>query len=262
MGGAALFALSMGMGVPLLIIGTSFGKYLPTAGVWMNTINAVFGVMLLGVAIWMLERVIPAWATMLLAAMLLISVGIFLGAFDSMTEQPKQWKKLTKGFGYAAVVYGTLLIIGIATGQGTLIRPLHGLALTSHTSQSTGASAEHVAFKKVKGIQELDAALASAKTAGKPVILDFYADWCVSCKEMEAFTFTDPVVAAKMNEAILLQTDVTDNDKIDKEMLRKFNLFGPPAIIFYTPDGDELTNARVVGYMNADKFGNHLDIVL
>ena len=260
LGGAALFALSMGMGTPLLIIGTSFGKYLPTAGGWMNTINAVFGVMLLGVAIWMLERVIPAWATMLLAAMLLISVGMYLGAFDSMSEQPKQWRKLTKGFGYAAVVYGTLLIIGIATGQGTLMRPLHGLALAS---QSTGVSpVEHVAFTRVKGVNELDTALASAKSAGKPVILDFYADWCVSCKEMEAFTFTDPVVAAKMNEAVLLQTDVTDNDKIDKELLRKFSLYGPPAIIFYTPEGDELSNARVVGYMNADKFGNHLDQVL
>ncbi len=259
LGGAALFALSMGMGVPLLIIGTSFGKYLPTAGAWMNTINAVFGVMLLAVAIWMLERVIPAWSTMLLAAMLLISVGVFLGAFDSGTAQPNQWRKLSRGFGYAAIVYGTLLIIGISTGQGTLMRPLQGLALSS---QTTGAPAQHVVFTRIKGVKELDNALASAKAAGKPVILDFYADWCISCKEMEAFTFTDPKVAAKMNEAILLQTDVTANDSIDKELLRKFNLYGPPAIIFYTTSGDELTNARVVGYMNADKFGNHLDIVL
>jgi len=259
LGGAALFALSMGMGVPLLIIGTSFGKYLPAVGPWMNTINAVFGVMLLAVAIWMLERVIPAWGTMILAAMLLISVGFFMGAFDTVTTQYNHWRKLSRGFGYAAIVYGTLLIIGLATGQGSLLRPLQGLALSN---QSAGAPTEHVAFSRIKGVDELNTALASAKSAGKPVILDFYADWCISCKEMEAFTFTDPAVAAKMNQAVLLQTDVTANDIKDKELLRKFSLYGPPAIIFYTPEGDEIDNARVVGYMNADKFGNHLDIVL
>lgn len=260
LGGAALFALSMGMGVPLLIIGTSFGKYLPTVGPWMNIINAVFGVMLLAVAIWMLERIIPSWATMILAALLLISVGFFMGAFDSATAQKNNWLKLSRGFGYAAIVYGTLLIIGLSTGQGTLLRPLQGLALSGNAEGSGGTT--HVAFSRIKGVDELNTALASARTAGKPVILDFYADWCISCKEMEAFTFTDPEVAAKMNEAILLQTDVTDNDSKDKELLRKFSLYGPPAIIFYTPDGEELTNARVVGYMNASKFGNHLDIVL
>jgi thiol:disulfide interchange protein DsbD len=259
LGGAALFALSMGMGVPLLIIGTSFGKYLPTVGPWMNVINAVFGVMLLAVAIWMLERIIPSWATMTLAALLLISVGFFMGAFDSTVSQNNNWLKLSRGFGYAAIVYGTLLIIGLSTGQGTLLRPLQGLALSNHTE---GGNTAHVAFSRIKGIDELNTALASARAASKPVILDFYADWCVSCKEMEAFTFTDPKVAARMNQAILLQTDVTDNDNKDKELLRKFSLYGPPAIIFYTPDGEELTNARVVGYMNAEKFGNHLDIVL
>lgn len=257
LGGAALFALSMGMGVPLLIIGTSFGKYLPTAGSWMNTINAVFGVMLLAVAIWLLERVIPSWSTMLLSALLLISVGFFLGAFDSNSQQNTA-RKLFRGFGYAAIVYGTLLIIGIATGQGTLIRPLQGLALSG---QSSSSATEHVAFTRIKGLDQLDSALASAQVAGKPVILDFYADWCISCKEMEAFTFTNPNVAAKMNQAILLQTDVTANDAKDKALLRRFNLYGPPAIIFYNSDGDEQSNARVVGYMNAEKFGNHLDIV-
>lgn len=258
LGGIALFALSMGMGVPLLIIGTSFGKYLPTVGPWMNTINAIFGVMLLAVAIWLLERIIPSWATMILAALLLISVGFYMGAFDALSAQKGNWHKLSRGFGYAAIVYGTLLIIGVSTGQGSLIRPLQGLALSGGTANTT----THVAFSRVKGVDELNLALASAKSEGKPVILDFYADWCVSCKEMEAFTFTDPAVAEKMNQAVLLQTDVTDNDSKDKELLRKFNLYGPPAIIFYTPEGEELSNARVVGYMNADKFGNHLDIVL
>ena len=130
------------------------------------------------------------------------------------------------------------------------------------SNQSAGAPTEHVAFSRIKGVDELNTALAAARSEGKPVILDFYADWCISCKEMEAFTFTDPAVAAKMNQAVLLQTDVTANDIKDKELLRKFSLYGPPAIIFYTPEGDEVDNARVVGYMNADKFGNHLDIVL
>ena len=140
--------------------------------------------------------------------------------------------------------------------------------LSSHRVNFSGTRwailCAHEFFYCVKPILARHSLVAAAqlKSAGKPVILDFYADWCVSCKEMEAFTFTDPVVAAKMNEAVLLQTDVTDNDKIDKELLRKFSLYGPPAIIFYTPEGDELSNARVVGYMNADKFGNHLDQVL
>ena len=261
LGGAALFALSMGMGIPLLIIGTSFGKYLPTAGPWMDKIKAVFGVMLLGVAIWMLDRVIPGWATMGLFAMLLIIVGMFMGAFDNLPTDAAGWRRISKGVGYVSLVYGTLLIIGVATGNGTLFKPLNGLSGTGQPDAESSSSS-HVEFQQVKGIENLEVALASAQAQNKPVILDFYADWCVSCKEMEAFTFTDPEVAKRMQKAILLQADVTPNDEQDKALLRKFGIFGPPAIMFYNPNGDEVSNARVVGFMPAKKFSDHLDLVL
>ncbi len=260
LGGAALFALSMGMGLPLLIIGTSFGKYLPTAGPWMDKIKAVFGVMLLGLAIWMLDRVVPGWVTMALASLLLIVVGMFLGVFEGKTDHG--WQRLGKGIGYASLVYGTLLMIGVTTGSGTLFRPLQGLANAGGEASASSSTTEHVAFSQVKGIQELEAALTLAKAQNKPVILDFYADWCVSCKEMEAFTFTDTQVAERMNKAVLLQADVTANDKEDKALLRRYGIFGPPAIIFYNTEGAEIDGARVVGYMPADKFSYHLDRVL
>ncbi|OED40986.1 hypothetical protein AB833_10870 [Chromatiales bacterium (ex Bugula neritina AB1)] len=259
LGGAALFALSMGMGVPLLIIGTSFGKYLPTAGAWMNVTKAIFGVMLLGVAIWMLDRVLPAWAIMILYALLLIVVGMFMGAFETFQENVAGWRRVSKGFGYVAVVYGTLLIIGVATGKGSLLRPLDGLSTANSASQT---SAEHVVFTPVKGIDAFEAALADAQSQNKPVILDFYADWCISCKEMEAFTFTDPKVARLMNKAVLLQADVTKNDEDDKAMLKKFGMFGPPAIIFYDRQGQERDGSRVVGFVPADRFSKHLEQVL
>lgn len=258
LGGAALFALSMGMGVPLLIIGTSFGKYLPTAGPWMDVIKAVFGVMLLGVAIWMLDRVIPAWATMMLSALLLIVVGMFMGAFDNTPADARGWKRVAKGFGYAAIVYGTLLIIGIATGNGSLMKPLNGLSIAGQSADSS----DHVVFTPIKGLSNLEAALASAKSQNKPVILDFYADWCVSCKEMEAFTFTDPQVAKLMNQAVLLQADVTANDDADKALLKKYGIYGPPAIMIYNTNGVEQRNARVVGFVPAEKFARHLDLFL
>ncbi len=260
LGGAALFALSMGMGVPLLIIGTTFGKYLPKVGAWMDVTKAIFGFMLLGVAIWMLDRVIPGWATMLLFALLLITAGMYMGALDGTPVDARGWTRAVKGFGFASLVYGTLLMIGVATGNGTLFQPLRGL--TPGTSGATVASSEHVAFRQVKGIPELDMALASARAENRPVILDFYADWCVSCKEMEAFTFTDEKVASRMNQAVLLQADVTVNDDADKALLKKYGIFGPPAIIFYDRSGAEQSGARVVGFMAAEKFANHLDAVL
>ncbi|MEM7256886.1 MAG: protein-disulfide reductase DsbD, partial [Pseudomonadota bacterium] len=259
LGGAALLALSMGMGLPVLIIGTSFGKYLPTAGPWMDNIKAAFGFMLLGVAIWMLDRVIPSWATMLLAAMLLIMIGMFLGVFDGKAGSGLQ--KIGKGLGYASVVYGTLLLIGVGTGTGSLIRPLQGLAASGGAAGGI-ASVEHVTFNRIKGVPELEAALNTARSQNKPVILDFYADWCVSCKEMEAFTFTNQQVAAQMSKAVLLQADVTANDKADKELLRHYGIFGPPAIIFYNNEGAEVEGSRVVGFMSADKFLTHLSLVL
>ncbi len=260
LGGAALFALSMGMGLPLLIIGTTFGKYMPKAGGWMDVTKSIFGVMLLGLAIYMLDRVIPGWATMLLSALLLITVAMFMGAFDSLPTEAPGWRRVSKGFGFAALVYGTLLMIGVATGTGTLLKPMQGLSLAGH--QGGDAVEAHPTFETVKTIEDLNARLADARASNTPVMFDFYADWCISCKEMEAFTFTDPVVAAKMNKTLLLQADVTANDDADKALLKEFGIFGPPAIIFYDSEGAEIKSSRVVGFMPADKFSAVLDRVV
>lgn len=186
---------------------------------------------------------------------------MFMGAFDNLPTDAAGWRRISKGVGYVSLVYGTLLIIGVATGNGTLFKPLNGLSGTGQ-SDAESSSSTHVEFQQVKGIENLEVALASAQAQNKPVILDFYADWCVSCKEMEAFTFTDPEVSKRMKKAILLQADVTPNDEQDKALLRKFGIFGPPAIMFYNPNGVEVSNARVVGFMPAKKFSDHLDLVL
>ena len=255
LGGAALFALSMGMGLPLLIIGTTFGKFLPRAGAWMDTTKAVFGVLLLGLAIYMLDRVIPTWATMLLSALLLISVGMFMGAFESLPTGAKGWHRVSKGFGYASIVYGTLLLVGVATGTGSLFQPIQGLTVAN---SEVSAQQQHATFQRVKSVEQLKVALSDAQANNKPVMLDFYADWCISCKEMEKFTFTDQKVAAQMNQAILLQADVTKNDALDKELMKEFGIYGPPAIILYDKNGVEQASSRVVGFMSADKFSNVL----
>lgn len=252
LGGVALFALSMGMGAPLIAIGTSAGKLLPRAGTWMDAVKAVFGVMMLGVAIWMLERIIPESIAMLLWAILFIVSAIYMGALESSADA-SGWKKLWKGLGIILLIYGALLMIGAAAGNKDMFQPLKGLGSSSHQAQE-----QHLAFKQIKGIDGLNKALASAKAANKAVMLDFYADWCVSCKEMEKYTFTDTNVQNALKNTVLLQADVTPNDDQDKALYKQFGIIGPPAIIFYDNQGNEKRNYRVVGYMPAEKFAAHV----
>jgi thiol:disulfide interchange protein DsbD len=260
LGGAALFALSMGMGLPLIVIGTSAGKLLPKAGAWMNSVKNLFGVLLLAVAIWLLSRVLPDLVTMALYAILLIVSAIYLGALESASEKRNGWFKLRKGIGLILLIYGALLLIGVASGRGTLLQPLQGLTMGSNDANHSEA---HVVFQTIKGLDQLEQQLLKESSQQKrPVMLDFYADWCVSCKEMEAFTFSDPQVQATLKSFALLQSDVTENDEQDKNLLKSLNLFGPPAIIFYGPDGREIEGYRVIGYMNAQEFNNHLRNVL
>jgi len=259
LGGVALFALSMGMGAPLIAIGTSAGKLLPKAGAWMDAIKAVFGVMLLAVAIWMLERVIPGPVGLILWALLFMVSAVYMGAFDSMTSETRGWRRLWKGLGLVLFLYGVMLLIGAASGGSNMFQPISGL--TAATS-SQPATAKHLAFKRIKGMEGLNAALADAHAQGKPVMLDFYADWCVSCKEMETLTFSDPQVQAALSDMVLLQADVTDNDEKDKALYKHFGIIGPPAIIFYDTNGQEKRNYRVVGYMPADDFTTHIHRVL
>ena len=249
LGGLALFALGMGMGVPLMVAGVSAGRLLPRAGAWMNAVKAVFGVMLLAVAIYLLERVAPDRVGLALWAALLIVCSIYLGALDSMTVESGGWRRLWKGTGLVMLVYGVLVMVGAVAGQGDLLRPLRGLTLAG------GAAAEHeLAFRTVKGVDGLKSELEPAAVRGQVVMFDYYADWCISCKEMERFTFSDPSVQAVLSDVVLLQTDVTANDAADRALLAEFDLFGPPAILFFGADGRERRELRVVGFMDADDF--------
>ncbi len=255
----ALFFMSLGMGVPLLLIGTSAGKVLPRAGGWMDTVKYVFGVLLLATGVWMLDRVIAPQATMILAALLLIIPAIYMGALDSLEAAANGWRKFWKGLAVAMLIYGALLIIGAASGSSSLLQPLKGLSSSSTVVGANGTQAtDGLPFEKVKGIEGLQQALAKAKAAGQAVMLDFYADWCISCIEMEHYTFSDKRVQQALANTLVLQTDVTANDAQDKALLKHFGLFGPPAIIFYTPTGEELKPKRLVGFKPADEFLTHL----
>lgn len=257
LGGTALFALSMGMGAPLIVIGTSAGKLLPRAGAWMDAVKAVFGVMMLGIAIWMLERILPAQITMFLWAMLLLVSAVYMGALETLKAEATGWTKLWKGVGIILLVYGAIIMVGVASGSQQLFQPLKGLAGTGNLVQQT-----HLEFKKIKGVAGLNKALAEAKAQNKTVMLDFYADWCVSCKEMETLTFTDMNVHNSLKNTVLLQADVTLNDEQDKALYKHFKIIGPPAIIFYNQQSEELKPYRIVGYMPADKFNSHVQQAL
>jgi len=254
LGGAALFALSMGMGTPLIAIGTSAGKLLPRAGAWMDAVKAVFGVALLGVAIVLLERILPPAAAMVLWALLLICSAVYLGALQQLPPDSGGWKKLWNGLGLFLLAYGLLMLIGAAAGGKDTVQPLRGLGLGSG-----GAAQQHAAFKRIKTAADLDREIAAAAGAGRPVMLDFYADWCVSCKEMERYTFSDPAVIAEMDRFVLLQADVTANDEQDQALIQgRFGIPGPPAILFFDFDGQELRGYRVIGFKPAEEFADHL----
>ncbi|WP_353571567.1 protein-disulfide reductase DsbD [Candidatus Albibeggiatoa sp. nov. BB20] len=256
LGGVALFSMSMGMGVPLLLIGTSAGHILPRSGAWMDNVKAVFGVLLLAVAIWMVERVFPAQVTMLLWATLFILSAVYMGIFDKMLPDVSWIGRLQKGLSIILFIYGVFLMVGAASGGYNPLKPLEKFA---GSSNSTVANAEQgLVFQQIKGMEQLNQALATAKAQQKYVMLDFYADWCVSCKEMEHLTFTDAGVQTLLKDAVLLQADVTPNDAQDKALYKRFGIFGPPAIIFFHPDGRELNAFRIVGFKPADDFRQHL----
>ncbi|TFV99631.1 protein-disulfide reductase DsbD [Oxalobacteraceae bacterium OM1] len=235
-GGSALFAMAIGMSVPLLLVGVSAGALLPRAGAWMETVKNFFGVLMLGLAIWIVTPVLPGWLPMLGWALLGVGYGGYL-----LWGKRSGWQAKAIGLVFAAL--GLVQFVGLATGGRDALAPLAHLR--------TGGPA-HTEFRRVKSVAELDAAIAQAK--GKTVMLDFYADWCVSCKEMEKLTFTDPRIQTQFADMVLVQADVTANNDDDKALLKRFRLFGPPGIIFFDKQGQEVTGGRVVGYQNADRF--------
>jgi len=258
-GALAMFALGNGMGAPLLIIGASGGKLLPKAGGWMDTVKAVFGVILLGVAILMLERILPGPMTLLLWALLLIIPAIYLRALDALPEDASGWRRLWKGLGIAMLIYGIILIIGATTGGRDPFNPLRNITSAGTVSESGKQGTRHLQFQRIKTVADFQQALHNSTAAGKPVMLDFYADWCTYCLKMEDYTFSDARVQAALAGATLLQADVTANDSQDLALLNHFKLFAPPAILFFDAEhGQERRQHRMVGFMDADDFLGHL----
>jgi len=249
-GALALFSLAMGMGAPLLLVGVAGGKLLPRAGAWMETVKALFGVMFLGVAVWMLERILPGPLTLALWALLAFVAGYYFGGFGRPQGAP-----LARGIGLFAMVYGVIMLVGSAAGGHDPLQPLKGASLFAGRSTTVAAAAD-LPFRAIGSVADLDRELASA--AGRPVMVDFYADWCVSCKEMEKYTFSDEGVRTDLGDFELLKADVTANTADHQALLRRFGIFGPPTTAFFDADGRECRNFRLVGFVPADDFREHL----
>lgn len=244
-GGIALFSLAIGMGIPLLLVGTSAGRFVPRAGAWMSTVKSVFGVLLLALAIYMLGRVLPAAIVVAMWSTLAIVSAVYMGAFAPARIG---WQKLWKGVGIVVFTWGIALLIGLASGHADVLAPLKGF------TGGSAATEESLAFKRIKTVADLEREVLQAAAFDQPVMLDFYADWCISCKEMERYTFSDPAVQAALANTLLLQADVTANDADDQALLKHFGLYGPPGIIFFDREGDELRHLRVIGFEAADEF--------
>jgi thiol:disulfide interchange protein DsbD len=247
LGGTALFSLALGMGVPLIAVGVTEGAFLPKSGHWMKAVKKFFGFMLLGLAIWIVAPVIPVATYMLAWAALLIIGAMYLHALDPLPEGASGYARFWKGVGVIALLAGAALVVGVLSGSRDVLQPLAGLRIV----ESSAAPAESPRFERVGTVAELDARL---KTVSQPVMLDFYADWCVSCKEMERFTFSHPKVRAALAQMVLLQVDVTKNTPEDQALLKRYRLFGPPGIIFFDGAGREIPGLRVIGFQPADKF--------
>jgi thiol:disulfide interchange protein DsbD len=250
-GGLALFCLAMGMSVPLLLVGASAGSLLPRAGAWMTLVKRFFGVLLLGVALWLVAPVLPSWATMALLGAALIAGAVGLRPFNRQVHPAPARRRWAQLGALLLAALGAAQLVGAASGGQDVIQPWVRLALGG----GAASAAPPVAFQRIRSVGELDTAL---KTAGRPVMLDFYADWCVSCKEMEHLTFRDPSVHTRLGQALLLQADVTANSADDQALLKRFGLFGPPGIVFFDPQGHEQTDARVIGYLPPERFAGPL----
>jgi thiol:disulfide interchange protein DsbD len=253
--------MGLGLGVPLLIIGLGAGTFLPRAGGWMDSVKVFFGVVLLAAALWIVWPVLGATAAMLLSALWLLVAAAALGLFSAAAADASIWRGLGRGIGAALAIWAAVLLVGLAAGSTDPLRPLAvlaargGEAAVANAARTPNTSPESaLMFAPVRSSNELDQAV---KTAAQPAMLDFYADWCVSCKEMEKFTFSDPRVQAKLKQMNLLRADVTANNPDDQTLLKRFSLFGPPGIIFFDRGGKEVL--RVVGYESADKFLRSLD---
>ncbi|MBI3561240.1 MAG: protein-disulfide reductase DsbD [Gammaproteobacteria bacterium] len=253
LGFLAMFVLGNGLGLPLLVVGTTGGKFLPKAGGWMDTVKYAAGVVLLAIALLLLERVsfVTSQMIMLAWATLFIVSGIYLGALQPLKEAASGWLKLWKGLGLVAIFYGALVMLGGVTGARNVNDPLHGSALLGG---GTPQASTKLAFKRIKSVDDLNREIALAKDHHRFVMLDFYADWCTYCKTYEDYVFSDPEVQKTLADFVLLQADVTQSDDTDKQLLGKVGVIAPPAILFFGKEGGELHDLRIVGALDAKKF--------
>jgi thiol:disulfide interchange protein DsbD len=254
LGGSALFALGLGMGVPLMIVGGSGGHWLPRAGAWMNTVKGVFGFGLLGVAVWLLERLLPGSVALALWAVFLVAGGVYLGALEFVPKQIGQ--RFGQVVGLIMVFWGAACLLGASAGAVDPFKPLVGLASVGSSEQRQGGE---VRWQPVKSTADVESVMASASG---PVILDLYADWCISCKVMERTVFPEPAVAEKLAQFTLLRADVTANDDQDQALLKRYGLFGPPSLVFFGEDGVEFEEFRVQGEVDAERLSAQLALVL
>jgi thiol:disulfide interchange protein DsbD len=260
-GGAALFALSLGMGAPLLVVGASAGTLLPRAGAWMESVKQLFGVMLLGVAIWMLSRILPGPLTLALWAALAFVTG-YVMAFGAGAAGGGGLHAVRRGFGALAMLYGALLLVGALAGRSDPLQPLANLRAVTGPAAASDAAHGDSHFRRIKSVADLDREVAAASAAGRSVLLDFYADWCASCKEMEKYTFPDPAVQQALANTLMLQADVTANDDTDQALMQHLGILGPPSILFFGTDGIERPDFRVVGFKRAEEFAPHISRAL
>ncbi len=262
LGGAALFIMSIGMGVPLLLVGIGAGKFMPKPGGWMQNVSKIFGVVMLGVAIYLISRIIPDMYTMILWAILLIGSAVYLGALEPFKESASGILKMSKVVGIVFLIYGIMLFVGAFMGNTNPLNPLENIkksVFLSNTLQNNKTVSFKNNFKIVKNQKELDSIINSS---AKPIMVDFSAKWCASCKELDEKTFKEPKVTALLANFTLVRADVTENSDEEKAMMKKYKVFGPPVIIFFDKNHNILNDKKIVGYINPDNFSKHLNKIL
>jgi len=261
LGGLALFCMGLGMGMPLLAVGTSAGQLLPRAGAWMDTVKAIFGILMLGLAIWMLDRIVPIQVTMALTGTLLVASGIHMGALDTPDNETGGWGRFWRSIGLILLLYGATQFLGVATGSKNLLQPLKGV-FTPNAAIAANAPESHTAFQRIKRIDDLNRFLKLAQQNEQAVMLDFYADWCKECIRMEKNVFANPQIAANLQNLILLQADVTDGDRADIALQRHLGVIGPPTVLFFDKNGQQVENLSLVGYEGPEGFAKRLQTLL